>query len=332
MNLLPKNDTEIASPVLIKSMNTKKKKKKSQQIKSFDMSSSDLDTSKKPHSKKESHFAGSSWNKKSRLFFSLLSISIFIFIFISVFVIGFLIQLRNAEINYANKYRDIYVSSVPRDANVYIDNEIKGITPLVIHNVLINKDRELKLRKFGFDTFTTTINVDNVQETYNITLDSIGVNTSVVNISKLGISLTVPDAYKPNNVTFTTSRSDVKDSLIEIDQYPNVNQNIDYIKYKFVLTAALDTYFEIDPYSTLDICSNGTQADCQNGFALNSSQKIKKVTVLGQELYLMRALTGELFVYPELKVSGSDFNAIIIKSNKISPDIFENLLSSIDKY
>lgn len=59
---------------------------------------------------------------------------------------------------YSSNARTITVSSEPEGANVYVDGELKGVTPYML--TLDNGTYDIKLEKVGYDTYKTNIILD----------------------------------------------------------------------------------------------------------------------------------------------------------------------------
>ena len=59
---------------------------------------------------------------------------------------------------YSSNGRTITVSSEPEGANVYVDGELKGVTPYML--TLDNGTYDIRLEKVGYDTYKTNIILD----------------------------------------------------------------------------------------------------------------------------------------------------------------------------
>lgn len=85
---------------------------------------------------------------------------------------------------------NIVISSIPSDATVYVDNVIKGITPLTIN--VENGAHVVRIQKVGYYESKTDVNVMGENETVGVELVSIPVTTTPTTIITTIPTTTVP--------------------------------------------------------------------------------------------------------------------------------------------
>jgi len=129
---------------------------------------------------------------------------------------------------------NIVISSSPPDATVYVDNVIKGITPLKINEA--NGEYVVKVRLYGYQEYTTTVTVEGKDVSINSVLIPVTTvattmpTTVVTTVVPTTVVTTVPTTIvttEATTVTTTAATPEPTMALMSLEQTVEETNNDD---------------------------------------------------------------------------------------------------------
>ena len=279
----------------------------------------------------------------SSLFISLLCVSLLLLFLVCGILIAILAQLHQVRIQALSNFKDISVISNPDTADVYIDNVYKGITPLIIENVNISQSRVLRIRKMGYLDVFKTIDKNNLQTQFDITLVTSSVNPIALNINKnfgdLGIAMKVTaDTNIVTNVINSKCKY-LKNFITDKKKCPNDDTSVVYTSYVINMPTQDGSYSAITlrPSTSGDFCVSSSQSlsdsdpDYCHKIGDTAGSKLQTVKVLNQDVDLYTTSANFIYAKSNIISNGKDFNNFYIQSERMIPDVFAQVLSTITK-